>query len=156
MEFNFTPQHKNPLFYWKCKQYAAVGYIFLKGYFKTIKDKKCMVKMKSHIFKEDGIHYYLEVSIGEHKFIIDNFSCIYGYNEYKNRFKPKQIETIQVREIKMIEQSILTLNKHLYDCIIADIKTYIEEPKIYDVFGTKMYTETFYNFGKDKHVENKM
>ena len=46
--------------------------------------------------------------------------------------------------------------KHLHNCIIADIKTYIEEPKIYDVFGTKMYTETFYNFGKDKHVENKM
>ena len=58
-----------------------------------------MVKMKSHIFKEDGIHYYLEVSIGKRKFIIDNFSCIYGYNEYRNRFKPKQIETIQQKEI---------------------------------------------------------
>ena len=50
-----------------------------------------MVKMKSHIFKEYGIHYYLEVSIGKCKFIIDNFSCIYGYNEYRNRFKPKFI-----------------------------------------------------------------
>ena len=104
MELKFTPQHRNPLFYWKCKEYAAVGCIFLKDYFKTIKDSRCIVKMKSHIFKEDGIHYYLEVSIGEHKFIIDNFSCIYEYNEYKNRFKPKQIETIQVREIKFIKK----------------------------------------------------
>ena len=72
MELNFTRQYKNPLFYWKCKYYAAVGYIFLKKYFKTIKDKICMIKMKSHIFKEDGIHYYLEVSIGKRKFIIDN------------------------------------------------------------------------------------
>ena len=56
----------------------------------------------------------------------------------------------------MIKKSILTLNKHLHDCIIADIKSYIEEPKIYDVFGTKMYTRTFFNFDKNRLVEQSL
>lgn len=156
MELNFTPQYKHPLFHWKCAEFASVGFMVLRDYFKTIKDKKYSVKMKSHTFKGETTHYYLEVSIYNRKFIIDNYCCIYEYKEYKERFRPENIETIKVKEIKLIYNQTLTLQKYLHDCIIIVVKSYIEEPKIYDVFGFKMYTRTFFNFDENRLVENKM
>jgi hypothetical protein len=126
---NFITQYKNPLFNAQCQSYAAVAYTFIKSEFKRLKMKNYFIKMKSYSLGEDGLHYYIEIKIGSKtKWIIDNDSCVYAYNEYKNKFKPKQIKIIKVSDIDWMHRETRLFENDLYNCILLDIVNIISEP----------------------------
>ena len=130
-DIKFTTGYKHPLFQSRCTEYAAVGYIFLKDYLKTITDEEYIIKMKSYYLGNDGddrydpLHYYLEIKIGNQLIVIDNDSVWWYSYDYTQRFKPKKIKTIGIRKIKWIYEETSVLEKYLTSCIIIDLKEII-------------------------------
>jgi hypothetical protein len=99
-----TTIYNNILFRQRCVEYALIGFIFMQKHFSIYKGNSIKLK-KYYIGNDDNeeydcFHYYLELNNGIKKYIIDNSCIIYDYYEYKERFNPKQIKTLSMKEIK--------------------------------------------------------
>jgi hypothetical protein len=135
-EIEFTPRYKHPLFKNRCIDYALFGYIFIKGFFKTISDKTS-IKIKYYnigIDNDDELycdyHFYIEFSIKNKKYILDNECAIYTYKEYKEKYKPTYIKTLSVTKIKDGIKCVDTTeisDKYRILCIMKDVERLMNE-----------------------------
>jgi hypothetical protein len=129
-----TTIYKNKLFDERCCEYAITGFVFLKQYFTIYKSNNAKVK-KYYIGNDgdneyDDFHYYIEITNDKKKYIIDNTCIVYNYYEYKDRFKPKQIKTLTMKEINeyinlMNKSSVFT--NSIYPQIIKDFEIHLQE-----------------------------
>jgi hypothetical protein len=126
--------YNNSLFNGKCGEYAVVGYEFMKKNFEKYKNQS--VKVKKYYIGNNGdnqyddYHYYLELNDGVKKYIIDNTCVIYGYYEYKQRFNPKQIKELSIKEIKEYLNLTTTSNvfmDYIKPQIITDYEIHLNE-----------------------------
>lgn len=131
-----TTIYKNKLFTARCGEYAIVGFIFLKNYFTIYEGNS--VKVKKYYIGNDGddeyddFHYYLEIKNKNknRKYIIDNSCVVYNYYEYKDKFKPKQIKTLLMKDIKeyldlMNTSSVFT--NSIYPQMIKDFEIHLQK-----------------------------
>ena len=96
-------QIERPAFFRQCIDYSIIGYMYIK----SLKIKDLQVKLKYHLINEDddnfsSNHYYIELKgknvNGDYKIIFD-CNGNYNYAYYKNRYAPKQIRQVNIRNI---------------------------------------------------------
>ena len=130
--------YKNPILECQCISFALVGYEYIKSLnipeIETIQVKKYVLNNDDNSYSK--YHYYIEMiyqlkpNSKKIKIIIDN-DWYYNYNEFKYKFKPKQITKLTNKQIKLeISQCFMCIKQTIMITLVEhmnNIKTSIEK-----------------------------
>jgi hypothetical protein len=104
-------KYDNENFKGECIAYSIIGYNFLKSneILKNVIENLSVKKYKINFDdKEEGYddyHYFMEFKYNNKNYIVDN-TWYYLKNEYKQKYKPKNIIKLKVKEINELLKTI--------------------------------------------------